>query len=142
VAGKFLIDVTDPRFFIPDNDDVLGFIRRANPFAHSDVGTVLFDLGKQIGASAYCPSVKSCAYVVLHTAANRIFAIAYGQRGLAFRFIGDTYAAALAGGGAAAPAVGREWVAFDPWAARSSNGSPDLSHWARRSYANMVESAG
>ena len=44
---KFLIDLTDARFSIPENEDVLGFIRRVNPFAHSDVGTVLFELGPQ-----------------------------------------------------------------------------------------------
>ena len=36
-TGRFLIDVTDARFFTPENADVLAFIRRGNPFAHSDV---------------------------------------------------------------------------------------------------------
>ena len=56
MAGKFLIELTDPRFQIADNADVIEFIRRVNPFAHSDVGSMLFDLGKEIpGAHAYCP---------------------------------------------------------------------------------------
>ena len=86
MSGRFLIDLTDPRFVIPDNADVIAFIRRVNPFAHSDVGSLLFDLATHIdGARAYCPLPQSYAYVVLHTAEYRIFAIAYGQRGLAVR---------------------------------------------------------
>jgi hypothetical protein len=139
MAGQFLIDVTAPRFFIPDNEDVIGFIRRVNPFAHSDIGTVLFDLGKQIGAPTYCPAAASYAYVVLHTTKNRIFAIAYDQRGLAFRFTGAAYASALADGGAPAPAIGPEWVRFDPWAEPHPLGLSHLSRWAQRSYAEVME---
>lgn len=102
MAGKFLIDVTDARFLIPENEDVLEFIRRVNPFAHSDVGTVLFELGKELGTPAYCPSTKSCACVILHTPAGRIFAIAYGQRGLALRLADAAQSEALADGGALA----------------------------------------
>ena len=56
MTGKFLIDVTDPRFDIPQNADVLAFVRRANPFAHSDVGSLLLELGKGVaGSHAYSP---------------------------------------------------------------------------------------
>jgi hypothetical protein len=73
MTGKFLIDLTDSRFHIAENEDVLEVVRRANPFAHSDVGSLLLDLGKQIpGARAYSPSYASYAYVVLHTDAWRI----------------------------------------------------------------------
>jgi hypothetical protein len=113
---KWLIDVTDPRFIIADNHDVIEFIRRANPFAHSDVGSLLLDLGKELdGASAYCPSYKQYAYVVLHTDASRIFAIAYGQRGLAFRLAPASQATAMKDGGTKAGDIGDDWVAFDPW---------------------------
>lgn len=112
----WLIDATDPRFFIAPNDDVIAFIRRTNPFAHSDVGSLLLDLGKKIpGAHAYSPSYKQYAYVVLHTDASRIFAIAYGQRGLGFRLSPSAQPLAHADGGVAAPDIGPDWIAFDPW---------------------------
>lgn len=116
MSGKFLIDLTDARFHVDANADVLAFIRRANPFAHSDVGSLLLDLGESLpGVSAYSPSFASCAYVVLHTESNRIFAIAFGQRGLAFRPALSERAAALADGGTAAVHIGPDWVRFAPW---------------------------
>src|SRR5262249_53754631 len=99
MAGKLLIELTDPRFLIEDNADVIEFIRRANPFAHSDVGSVLFELGKEIaGAYAYCPVPSAYSYVVLHTDENQIFAIAFGMSGLAFRIPPDDDAKALSDG--------------------------------------------
>ena len=86
MAGKILIDLTDEKLKTPENGDVIEFIRATNPSAHSDVGTRLMDAAKSLdGSAAYCPSWGSCAYVVLHTAGLRIFAIAYGMRGLSFR---------------------------------------------------------
>jgi hypothetical protein len=129
--GRFLIDVTDARFHIAPNDDVLAFVRRANPFAHSDVGGVLFALGREIdGAHAYCPSTASFAYVVLHTASHRIFAIAYGMRGLAFRLAPPSYAAALADGGTPRPEIGPDWLAFEPYAPTPAIASGRLLRWA------------
>jgi hypothetical protein len=136
---KWLIDVTDPRFFIAANEDVIEFIRRVNPFAHSDVGSLLLDLGKKIaGAHAYSPSYKQCAYVVLHTDASSIFAIAYGQRGLAFRLSLSSYATALADDGSPADDIGRDWIKFDPWnpniptAARQAR----LERWSAQAFAD------
>lgn len=115
---KFLIDVTDARFRIPVNDDIIAFIARANPFAHSDVGSELITLGKAIpGAEFYCPSFRSLAYVVLHTAAHRVFAIAFGQQGLAFRLDPAAVSDAVADGGTLEPEIGPDWVRFAPWGA-------------------------
>src|SRR5512146_3356954 len=96
MAGKFLIDLTDARFHVAGNEDVLEFVRRANPFAHSDVGSLLLTLGEAIpGSRAYCPSYAQCAYVVLHTEAWRIFAVGFGERGRAFRLAPASRRAAL-----------------------------------------------
>lgn len=133
----WLIDMTDPRFLVAANEDVIEFIRRANPFAHSDVGSLLLDLGKQLtGAHAYSPSYKQCAYVVLHTEASRIFAIAYGQRGLAFRLATSSYGDALADQGTAAADIGPDWVAFDPWNSNVSatERQARLDRWSFRSF--------
>jgi hypothetical protein len=138
MAGRYLIDLTDARFSIPDNADVLEFIRRANPSAHSDVGSILFDLRKRIsGAQAYCPSVSSFAYVVLHTASNRIFAIAFGQRGLAFRVDAPGYEEAVATGGTPASEIGSDWVQIAPW--RPGVGvNPEVFHLAERAFRDAV----
>jgi hypothetical protein len=116
VPGKFLIELTDSRFVIEENADVVEFIRRVNPFAHSDVGSVLFELGKEIpGAYAYCPVPSVYSYVVLHTAGSRIFAIAYGMSALAFRLATRDEATALSDGGIPAPEIGAGWTRFVPW---------------------------
>jgi hypothetical protein len=135
----WLIDMTDPRFLVAGNEDVIEFIRRTNPFAHSDVGALLLELGKQIdGAIAYSPSYEQCAYVVLHTDATRIFAIAYGQRGLAFRLSPPSRELALADGGTAAHDVGTDWIAFDPWNPRVSRPAirARLERWSARAFAD------
>jgi hypothetical protein len=135
----WLIDMTDPRFLVAANEDVIGFIRRVNPFAHSDVGSLLLDLGKQLtGAHAYSPSYKQCAYVVLHTKASRIFAIAYGQRGLAFRLAVPSYRDALADQGTAARDIGPDWVAFDPWNPNVSTSElrARLERWSRQAFTD------
>jgi hypothetical protein len=139
MAGKFLIDLTDARFHVAGNEDVLEFVRRSNPFAHSDVGSLLLALGESIpGARAYSPSFAQLAYVVLHTDAWQIFAIAFGQRGLAFRLSPESRDAALADGGVAAPDIGPAWVAFAPWGDRPSraDGRASLRHWCSQAFAD------
>ncbi len=136
---KWLIDVTDPRFMIAGNEAVIEFIRRVNPFAHSDVGSLLLDLGRKIeGVRAYCPSYKQYAYVVLHTDTWRIFAIAYGQRGLAFRLSQASRGDAVGDGGATAGDIGDDWVKFDPWNPKVS--APQmkarLERWTARAFAD------
>lgn len=139
MAGRYLIDMTDARFSIPENADVLEFIRRTNPSAHSDVGSILFDLRKRIsGAQSYCPSVASFAYVVLHTASNRIFAIAFGQRGLAFRLGPPGYDEAIAAGGTPASAIGPDWVEIPPWNPSPGGVNPHVLHSAERAFRDAV----
>jgi hypothetical protein len=141
MAPKYLSDLTDARFSIAANDDVLAFVRRTNPSAHSDVGDVLFRLGKQIaGASVYCPSTASYAYVVLHTADDRIFAIAFGRRGLAFRLAVSSHADAIADGGVMIPDIGPDWVQFDPWGIRDRSAATQrLLRWATQAFTDAHE---
>ena len=120
MAGKFLIDVTDARFMIPANASVIEFIRRTNPFAHSDVGSLLLDLGKRLpGSHAYCPSYGSCAYVVLHNDADR---------GLAFRLAPASAAAAPDDGGTPESKIGPDWFAFEPY--EGTDGLARLRRWS------------
>ena len=140
MPGKFLIDVTDPRFFIPDNADVVEFIRQTNPVAHSDVGSALFELGTAtMGAHAYCPVPSAYSYVVLHTDANRIFAIAFGMRGLAFRLAESEMSEAFADSGVAAPEIGADWVRFEPWGREARDATQArLRKWCGRACAAAV----
>lgn len=72
MAGKFLIDLTDDRFHVAGNEDVLAFVRRTNPFAHSDVGSLLLELGKGVpGSRAYSPSFAQYAYPDIPGAVQR-----------------------------------------------------------------------
>jgi len=134
MAGKFLIELTDPRFSIDFNADVMEFIRRVNPFAHSDVGAVLFDLGKEtLGAYAYCPVPSVYSYVVLHTDADRIFAIAFGMSALAFRFAPEDAETALGDGGTHALEIGANWMRFEPWSREPRSVTHErLARWCAR----------
>ena len=134
----FLIDLTDARFKIPANDAVIDFIRRANPFAHSDLGSRLISLGKAIaGAHAYCPSYSSCAYVVLHTEGRVIFAIAFGMRDIAFRLPSDV----LAQGGAPFLEIGEDWLCVDPFPGPATRDASDalLQRWVEAAYRSAME---
>jgi len=137
MAGKFLIDVTDPRFQTPQNADVIEFIRVKNPFAHSDVGSIIFDVAKTIpGAHAYSPAPRSFAYVVLHDDADRIVAIAFGQRGYGIRLAPASIDAAIAEGAVRAPEIGPDWVTFDPWDVKDKARREKIRKWSERAIAD------
>lgn len=131
MTGKFLIDVTDSRFQTAQNAAVIEFIRRTNPFAHSDVGSILFEFARAIpGARAYCPAPTSYAYVVLYDAADRIFAIAFGQRGFGIRVgAGRLLEAAVADGAVRSSDIGPDWVTFDPWDVNDKTRRQKLRTW-------------
>jgi len=114
----YLVDITEARFKIAANQAVIDFIRRVNPFAHSDLGSKLIELAKETaGARHYCPAFSSCAYVVLHTDSNVIFAIAFGMRDLAFRLRLDGVRDALARGLGQASQIGDDWLCLSPFPA-------------------------
>ena len=131
------LELTDARLRIPVNDGVMQFISTRGSSAHTDVGIPLVEIGKELeGAHFYCPSFKSCMYVVLHTDDFRIFAMAYGMHGLAFRLAPSEVSAAVADGGTVEPALGPDWVAFQAYDARGITGTHDrLRRWAARALA-------
>ena len=107
----WLIDMTDRRFMIPVNVAIVDHIRRVNPFAHSDLGQKLLDLGKTLtGGGAYSPSFKACAYVVLYDEADRIFAFAGGMHELSFRLPAELAREIVGGGAARLSAIGGDWI--------------------------------
>lgn len=106
---------------------MVAFIRQHPELsAHDDVASVLHAAARGLGGvRQYCPAPAAYAYVVLHTADQRIFAIAYGQNGLAFRLPPEALPDALADGGTAAAELGPGWVSFPPW------GSSNLPRWCK-----------
>jgi hypothetical protein len=109
----WLIDVTDQRFKISVNAAVIDHIGRTNPFAHSDLGQKLIELGRALpGAVAYCPDYRACAYVLLHDADNRIFAFAGGMLDLSFRLSPALHGEALDEGHGRPSPIGGEWFDF------------------------------
>ena len=112
----FLIDVTDERFKIPANRAIIEYIRRENPFAHSDIGAVLIRLAKLVpDARYYCPNFSSLAYVVLHTKANLIFAIAIGMLKIDFRLSSALAIEAIGRGEAEYSDIGADWLSVRPF---------------------------
>ncbi len=107
----YLIDLTDERFKIPVNTDVINYIRSANPFAHSDLGQKLIDLNGELPlSSVYCPSFRNCAYVILHDSRNVIFGFAADMRELSFRLPPALFDQAMALGHGKASRIGGDWL--------------------------------
>lgn len=112
-----LIDITDERFKLPANHAVIEYIRRANPFAHSDLGAQLIKLSKFIPKTHfYCPSFANCVYLVLHTDANVVFAIALGMLSIEFRLPIALVSDAVANGDGKASPIGDDWLSVTPFA--------------------------
>lgn len=106
----------DDRFRIAENHAVLAFIEHGNPSAHDDVASVLMESARGLpDVQWYCPDVHRYAYVVLHTGGKRIFGIAFGMTGLAYRLPPGAIAEAVAEGGKLSLEIGEEWVTVQPW---------------------------
>jgi hypothetical protein len=114
----------DPRFKTPENAQVLAFIERENPSAHDEASSALMDAARGLPDVAwYCPDPQAYAYVVLHTRARRIFAIAFGMSAVAFALPPEEVALATVAGGVADTSIGPGWVGWRIGA--------DLSHWCK-----------
>lgn len=125
----FLIDLTDERFKILANNAIIEYIRRANPFAHSDLGDKLINLAKRIpGAHYYCPNFSACAYVVLHTERNLIFAIASGMWTFALRLPPKVVSQAVADGTGEYSDIGSDWLSVDAFPRGMSKAFADVVH--------------
>jgi hypothetical protein len=143
----FLIDITEERFTIPANHAVIEYIRRENPFAHSDNGDKLIKLAKRIpNTHSYCPSFASCAYVVLHTDANVIFAIALGMLSIDFRLPTAVVIDAIANGNGKASPIGDDWLSVNPFREGLATSTNDarLLQWceAAHTYAEVLATTG
>ena len=65
------------------NAAVTRFLESTSPSAHSDVADeLLLSTDGLVGVKSHCPYVNNYSYVVLHTANNQIFGLAYGMKRL------------------------------------------------------------
>jgi len=106
------------RFDVPANAEVLAFLRRAQPSAHSDVADELSSSARFLrGVRTWCPDPARYAFVVLHVEDGTILAVAWGQAALAYRLPPARLDEARADGGLATgvPELGEEWTRFEPW---------------------------
>ena len=125
----FLIDLTDERFKIPANHSIIEYIRRANPFAHSDLGDMLIKHAKRItGAHYYCPNFSACAYVALHTDGNLICAIASGMLKFTFRLPPNVVSQAVADGTGEYSDIGSDWLSVDAFPREMSKAAAEVTH--------------
>jgi hypothetical protein len=126
----------DERFRIPANKEILAFLERTHPSAHSDIASALLASAKGLGGVRnYCPDIHAYAWMALHTTDQRIFALALGMNTLAFRLPPDVSQEAIRSGGEAAPEIGNGWVRFQfGWNA-------DLSRWCKTAleYAGQLK---
>jgi hypothetical protein len=106
--------LVDERLRVAENRDVLAFLERSQPSAHSDVASEL-DLGCRglPGVRLYCPDPSRYAWVGALDREQRIFGLAYGMRELALRVGTGQADAAVASGGELVPELGPGWVGFD-----------------------------
>jgi len=120
----------DKRFRIPANKEILAFLERTHPSAHSDISSALLASAKGLGGVRwYCPDTHAYAWMALHTSEQRIFALALGMNTLAFRLPPEPSQEAIGSGGEAAPEMGDGWVRFQlGWNA-------DLSRWCKAALA-------
>ncbi len=126
----------DGRFKTAENRAIVAFIEREQPSAHDDVAHALTESARDLpDTRSHCPDLHGYAYMVLHTADNTIFGLAFGMRSLAYRMPRNVIRAALADGGTAWEQIGDEWVLFQSW------GMPArLRHWCKMAHDHAVGS--
>ena len=104
----------DSAFDMPANDEVLAYLRRANPSAHSDVASELHLASQGVPAARwYCPDPGAYAFVALHRDDHNLVAVALGMGLIVFRLPIARIEAAVQDGGARFPEIGPDWVSFN-----------------------------
>jgi len=126
----------DPRFERPENAELLAYLRRQQPSAHSDVASVLADSARALpDVISWCPDPQAYAFVALATRERRVFALARGMRSLVFALPAADHAEALAQGGRPCPEIGREWIEWQAFPAT------DFARWCKRAHDHAARAA-
>ncbi len=89
------------------NAAVTRFLEQTSPSAHSDVADeLLLSADGLAGVSSYCPDIQNYAFLVLHTADNQIFGLAYGMKRLCYQVPSGFSSEVEADGGRSWPKLG------------------------------------
>lgn len=115
------------------NADVVRFVDRSTPSAHSDLAEAVMSAARSEcpGALACSPSFVQLRYVML-VARRRVFALAFGMHELALRLDEQGRREAVPAGAAPAGEIGPEWVIFRLF--YDLHPGPDLNRWIRRAF--------
>lgn len=122
------------RFSGDQNVEVVGFLTREHPSAHSDVTDELQKAAVGLpGVGWFCPDVQRYAYMVLHSKQDLIFGIALGMSELVLKLPEDQIAAAVRDGGEPRLDIGNHWIRFNPFVSSVSMADTrsKLRHWCR-----------
>lgn len=104
------------RFTLPQNEEILAFLKNKHPSAHSDVAFELLEMAKgESSLASYGPDLAAYSYQFLHTEAGVICALAFGMDGLAFRLPLEMVSEAVGEGAAPLGEILLGWVAFNPF---------------------------
>ena len=127
--------VIEGKFEIIANQEVLSFLKKCSPSAHSDLVDE-FRLAAQSapGVHFYCPNTSQYAFFAAHLADYTIVALALGMHKIVFRLPKALVSDAVQDGGFSFPEIGPEWVSFT---LESKNEPEDesrrkLDHWFRK----------
>jgi len=129
------------RFSGNQNVEVVGFLTREHPSAHSDVTDELSKAAEGLpGVGWFCPDVQRYAYLVLHSKQDLIFGIAIGMSGLVLKLPADQNPAARLDGGEPRPEIGSGWICFNPFASPTNMAGTraKLRHWCRVAFYNSA----
>ena len=92
------------------NAAVTRFLEQTSPSAHSDVADeLLLSADGLAGVSSYCPDFQNYAFLVVHTADNQIFGLAYGMKRLCYQVPSGFSAEVEADGGQVLAEIGFGW---------------------------------
>ena len=124
------------------NTAVTRFLESATPSTHSDVADeLLLSADGLVGVSSHCPYVNNYSYVVLHTADNQIFGLAYGMKRLCYQVPSGFSAEVEADGGQVLAEIGSGWVCFNQ--VDSDQRTEELrkkgKKWSGIAYENALE---
>ena len=98
-----------------ENSEVVAFLRRTSPSAHSDVAEELGHAAPSVPYAWFCPDPSESAFVAMHLPDFKIVALALGMNTIAYRLPQKRVSEAVRDGAVAAPEIGAGWVSFDPW---------------------------
>ncbi len=126
------------------NAAITRFLEQTSPSAHSDVADeLLLSADGLAGVSSYCPDFQNYAFLVVHTADNQIFGLAYGMKRLCYQVPSGFSAEVEADGGQVLAEIGFGWVCFNPFDSdqRTEELRKKGKKWCRIAYEHALEMA-